>query len=91
MDRDRPAPVHYLAGVPRYQIGRAGRGLVSLAAYWVGFKRESEQAARFEHELACWDLAGFCWGKHLHRVPSRQTPVKSAGVSAPAFDRTDTV
>ena len=31
MDRDRPAPVRYLAGVPRYRIGRA--------VSWAGFSR----------------------------------------------------
>ena len=71
MDRDRPAPVRYLAGVPRYRIGRACRGLAYLAGHALGLRREPEPAVRFEHELACWDLAGFFWGKHLHRVPSR--------------------
>ncbi|HET7217917.1 MAG TPA: glycosyltransferase [Vicinamibacterales bacterium] len=67
MDRSRPAPVAYLAGIPRYRVGRALRGVCGLLASLTPWRR-SDDAARFEHELACWDLAGFFWGKHVHRV-----------------------
>jgi hypothetical protein len=91
MDRDRPAPVRYLAGVPRYKIGRACRGLASRAGHLLRLRREPDPAARFEHELACWDLAGFVWGKHLYRVPSSPAGVSVATPAAvsPAIDRTD--
>jgi glycosyltransferase involved in cell wall biosynthesis len=69
MDRERPADVPYLAGVPRYQIGRAARGLLHLLT---PSRRASDAALarRFEAELACRDLAGFFWGKHFHRAPA---------------------
>ena len=67
MDRTRPVRVAYLAGVPRYRVGRAVRGVSSLLAALVARGR-TKDAERFEHELACWDLAGFFWGKHVHRV-----------------------
>lgn len=71
MDRTRPAPVAYLGGVPRYRIGRAARGLAHLAS--LGSARNP--AGRFESELACWDLAGFVWGRHVHRLePGPQRP-----------------
>jgi glucosyl-dolichyl phosphate glucuronosyltransferase len=76
MDRSRPAPVAYFAGVPRYTFGRAVRGVLGYAAGTVGLGSATDPARRFEHELACWDLAGFFWGKHFHRsaVPSSPTP-----------------
>lgn len=67
MDRGRPAPVPYLAGVPRYRVGRAARGLRGLLVA-LAPRRRASASARFEDELACWDLAGFFWGKHVHRV-----------------------
>ena len=70
MDRDRPARVPYFAGVPRYTIGRAVRGVLANAAGTVGLGSATTPAPRFEHELACWDLAGFFWGKHLYRSPA---------------------
>jgi glycosyltransferase involved in cell wall biosynthesis len=76
MDRERPAPVAYFAGVPRYQFGRAARGVLRLAnpATWRG----RSAADRFEDELACWDVAGFFWGKHFYRIP-RQRPRSATG------------
>jgi glucosyl-dolichyl phosphate glucuronosyltransferase len=63
IDRDRPAPVAYLAGIPRYQIGRATRGFLHV----LGLRSQpTDVSNRFESELACWDLAGFAWGKHVH-------------------------
>ena len=77
MDRDRRAPVTYFAGVPRYRVGRAVRGLWRLATSVLSAKRAKDDAERFENELATWDLAGFFWGKHFYRAPAsteRQTP-----------------
>jgi hypothetical protein len=75
MDRDRPAPVAYLAGVPRYRIGRALRGLF-------GMFTASNEAVRFEHELACWDLAGMFWGKHFYRANSEPAARAKPGETA---------
>jgi glucosyl-dolichyl phosphate glucuronosyltransferase len=66
MDRNRPEPVAYFAGIPRYHIGRAARGLLQLVGIGRG---PSNAAARFESELACWDLAGFVWGRHGRTAP----------------------
>jgi len=78
MDRDRPAAVPYLAGVPRYQVGRAARGLLRLCK--PSFTRsDAVRQQRFEDELACWDLAGFTWGKHFHRSTAASAPVSSVG------------
>jgi len=67
IDRTRPATVAYLIGVPRYQIGRAARGLLRLAIpAWR--PTDAARRQRFQAELACWDLAGFFWGKHFHRT-----------------------
>jgi glucosyl-dolichyl phosphate glucuronosyltransferase len=65
IDRERPADVAYLGGVPRYRVGRAMRALPRLA---LPARGDGARAARFEDELAWWDLAGFVWGKHFHRV-----------------------
>jgi glucosyl-dolichyl phosphate glucuronosyltransferase len=86
MDRTRPAPVAYLAGVPRYRIGRAARGLVRLAAHGLGIDRSGGDARRFESELACWDLAGFFWGRHFHRAEP-DLPVQAADRTGRAADR----
>jgi glucosyl-dolichyl phosphate glucuronosyltransferase len=63
MDVERPAPVAYLAGVPRYAVGRAGRAVWRATLEVLRLKRQTDPATRFEYELACWDLAGFFWGK----------------------------
>jgi glycosyltransferase involved in cell wall biosynthesis len=68
MDRERPQPVPYLGGVPRHRVGRAARGLLRLSNPWTWFSRR--HSTRFEDELACWDLAGFFWGRHFYRIPA---------------------
>ena len=70
MDRSRPAPVRYIGGVPRYLVGRAVRGLAYLLSHPFGARRADDSARRFESELACWDLAGFAWGRHVRRAPA---------------------
>jgi glycosyltransferase involved in cell wall biosynthesis len=71
MDRSRPERVAYLAGVPRYLVGRALRGLRRLVLPRLHGGASGE---RFEAELACWDLAGFFWGKHLYRTTTAKPP-----------------
>jgi glycosyltransferase involved in cell wall biosynthesis len=84
MDRSRPAAVAYLAGIPRYRIGRAVRGVVDLARTAAARVRRTS-ADRFENELALWDVVGFFWGKHFHRTdpPSEA----SAGTPVPMTNR----
>jgi hypothetical protein len=77
MDRTRPSPVPYLAGIPRYRVGRAARGVWRMLTARTP-RRRTTAAAHFEDELACWDLAGFFWGKHVHRV----APATAAGNQA---------
>jgi glucosyl-dolichyl phosphate glucuronosyltransferase len=64
LDRRRPAPVPYLLGVPRYMVGVAVRAAIDTARLLFG-RREPERT--FKNELAWWDLAGFFYGKHVHR------------------------
>ena len=63
MDRLHPLPVPYLAGVPRYMYGRAGRGMVSLARRAI---RRRGWNGSFSDELSVWDLAGYFYGKHTY-------------------------
>ena len=78
MDRTRPEPVSYLAGVPRYLYRRAVKGLIGMSKYTVA--RRGTEARGFSDELALWDLAGFFYGKHIYRAPQ----------NAPALSVTDT-
>jgi glucosyl-dolichyl phosphate glucuronosyltransferase len=81
MDRERPSPVRYLAGIPRYLFGRAFRGAARLAAHALRIRREPADVS-FERELACWDLAGFAWGRHV----GRQRRSHAAPTSATTID-----
>jgi len=65
LDRRRPEPVPYLIGVPRYMIGLAVRAMLDTVRRIV---RRREPARTFANELACWDLVGFFYGKHVHRT-----------------------
>jgi len=66
LDRGRAQTVTYLLGVPRYQYGRAIRGLLRLAG-----RNTRDPAARFSDELSIWDLAGFFYGKHFYKPDSK--------------------
>jgi glucosyl-dolichyl phosphate glucuronosyltransferase len=63
LDRQQPADVRYLFGVPRYLYGAAARGMLSNV---VGVFRSTDASCRFANELASWDLAGFFYGKHFY-------------------------
>ena len=61
LDRDRPAEVPYLLGVPRYLYGNAARGLLRNLS-----PNGNDKSRRFSNELATWDFAGFFYGKHFY-------------------------
>ena len=65
MDPVHPLPVRYLAGVPRFLYGRAGRGAVAIVRRT--FRRE-EWDRSFSDELSLWDLAGYFYGRHVYRL-----------------------
>lgn len=65
MDKERPTPVAYLAGVPRWLYGRAARGTLQTLKSLPS--RNTDVAQKFTDELAVWDLAGFFYGKHLYK------------------------
>ena len=72
MDRARPLPVPYLAGVPRFLYGSAWRGLRKLAARSIN----PSINASLSDELKVWDLAGYFWGRHIYTL-ARFSPVRS--------------
>jgi glycosyltransferase involved in cell wall biosynthesis len=59
----RPGDLPHVAGVPRFLYGAAARAL--LVMIWPPI--DSVAAARFNAELALWDLAGFLYGRYLYR------------------------
>lgn len=65
VDRELKEPVSYMFGVPRYRIGRAIKGLISLPLHLLS-PQSAGQA--FADELASWDLLGFIYGKHFIRI-----------------------
>lgn len=65
LDRRWPLPVRYVLGVPRYVVGVAVRAAIDMVPALLGRR---EPARIFTNELAWWDLAGFAYGKHCHRI-----------------------
>ena len=66
IDRVRRTPVAYFAGVPRYVLGNAARGLCGAAAGLLS--RTADPSRAFGDELDVWDAAGFFYGKHFYRA-----------------------
>ncbi|HEX8353862.1 MAG TPA: glycosyltransferase family 2 protein [Pyrinomonadaceae bacterium] len=66
IDRQRPAPVKYLAGVPRWLYGKTARSVARMGRDALRADRDPSQF--FAHELTVWDLAGFFYGKHFHKL-----------------------
>lgn len=64
-DKDAKEPVAYAFGIPRYKIGRALRGLLSLPLHLVSSQTAGRAVA---DELATWDLLGFIYGKHFAHI-----------------------
>ena len=58
-----PLSVAHVAGVPRFILGLATRGALSLAADIV---RRRARTERFRDELRIWDAAGFLYGRHVY-------------------------
>jgi glycosyltransferase involved in cell wall biosynthesis len=69
LDRTRPEPVAYLAGVPRYLYGQAAHGFIGASKYLL--TRRGTPARAFSDELALWDLAGFFYGKHFYKAAAQ--------------------
>lgn len=65
LDREMQEPVAYSLGVPRYRIGRAITGLVTLPRHLLSTQGQGQA---FACELAVWDLLGFLYGKHLIQI-----------------------
>lgn len=72
MERRRPLPVTYVAGVPRFMVGSAIRALARLT---VGSPHRPPRQS-FEDQLRMWDLAGYVFGRHIYSL-ARFSPVKS--------------
>lgn len=75
LDRTRPEPVVYLAGVPRYMLGRAVHGFIGSSRQLL--TRRGTAARGFSDELALWDLAGFFYGKHFYKTGAKPSAVPS--------------
>jgi glycosyltransferase involved in cell wall biosynthesis len=81
--RRRPIPVPHVLGVPRFMIGLAVRGTLDT----VRLMGASEPKRTFKNELAWWDLAGFIYGKHLHRTKRAAASSGGGRSSSPARDK----
>ncbi|MDT5159239.1 MAG: hypothetical protein QOH51_3596 [Acidobacteriota bacterium] len=66
IDRQRPAPVKYLAGVPRWFYGKAARSVLGMGRDTLSRDKDPEQF--FTRELSVWALAGFFYGKHFYKL-----------------------
>ena len=62
--RESNEPVAHTLGVPRYRIGRAFKGMVSLPFHLLS---RGGSGKAFSDEFASWDLAGFIYGRHFAR------------------------
>jgi len=60
----RPGDLPHIAGVPRFLYGAAVRALLVMIRPPID---SVAAAARFNAELALWDLAGFLYGRYLYR------------------------
>ena len=76
IDRRRPEPVRYLLGVPRYMVGAVVRGALDVIRPRTGTR---SPARTFQSELACWDLAGFAYGKHGYPLEQRLSRLVGRG------------
>jgi GT2 family glycosyltransferase len=63
LSRRRAEPVAHVGGVPRYLLGRGGRGFATLLRKTLALGPAKD---RFAAELTMWDLAGFVYGRHFY-------------------------
>lgn len=77
IDREYPHAVPYVAGVPRYLVGRALRDAFHSIGRTVTGSGSPQD--RFASELNLWDLGGFVYGKHLYRPPQASSPCDALG------------
>ncbi len=61
-DRQSKEPVSYTFGIPRYRIGRAIKGLLSMPKCYLS---PGGSAQAFAWELTVWDLMGFIHGRYF--------------------------
>jgi GT2 family glycosyltransferase len=62
-DRETRAPIPRVLGIPRWILGVAARSVGARTRAWLRKSRHD-----FSEELAMWDLVGFFYGRHFHRV-----------------------
>ena len=72
IDRQRPEPVPYFLGVPRYVVGGAVRGSINQIR---GLFGRLDAGRVFSGQLAVCDFLGFFVGKHFVRRDIRQRRV----------------
>lgn len=89
IDRERAQPVAYLAGVPRFLLGRAARAVLRKAKGVC--IRQYDPKRAFSDELALWDLAGFFYGKHFYRTAAVDKKSSNNGDAASSKQQTSIV
>jgi len=72
LSRTRPQAVPQVAGVPRYLVGEAFRGVLRWALTFA--TRNADR--RLAHELPFWLLAGFVYGRHAHTTIREPSPME---------------
>jgi glycosyltransferase involved in cell wall biosynthesis len=72
LSRTRPQAVPRVAGVPRYLVGEAFRGVLR----WALTLATRDADRRLAHELPFWLLAGFVYGRHAHDAIREPSPME---------------
>lgn len=72
LSRARPQAVPQVAGVPRYLVGAAFRGVLR----WALALATRDADGRLSHELPFWLLSGFVYGRHIHDTVREPSPVE---------------
>ena len=73
LSRTRPQAVPQVAGVPRYLVGEAFRGVLR----WALTLATRNADRRLAHELPFWLLAGFVYGRHAHATIREPAPMEA--------------
>jgi glycosyltransferase involved in cell wall biosynthesis len=72
LSRSRPQAVSSVGGVPRYLVGEALRGVLR----WALTLATRDADRRLSHELPCWLLAGFVYGRYFHDTIHEPSPME---------------